>query len=75
MYKDKSKQREWDEAYKKENTRMLTMRFHKQHDADILAAIEKAQTMQGEIKRLVRLGIAYEKMMKEEEKDGNLRKD
>lgn len=75
MYKDKAKQYEWDAAYKKENTRLIGLRMHNVHDADILSIVRNADSIQGELKRLIRLGIAYEKMMKEEEKDGNLCKD
>lgn len=65
MFKDKKKQREWDEAYKKENTRLMSVRLHNVHDADILDAISKGKTRQGELMRLARLGIEYERLQKE----------
>lgn len=61
MYKDKAKQYEWDAAYKKENTRLIGLRMHNVHDADILSIVRNADSIQGELKRLIRLGIAYEK--------------
>ena len=66
MFKDKKKQREWDEAYKKENTRLMSVRFHNVHDADILAAIAKGKTRQGELMRLARLGLEYERILNEQ---------
>lgn len=62
MYKDKAKQYEWDAAYKKENTRLIGLRMHNVHDADILSIVRNADSIQGELKRLIRLGIAYEKI-------------
>ena len=61
MYKDKAKQYEWDAAYKKENTRLIGLRMHNVHDADILSIVRNADSIQGELKRLIRLGILYEK--------------
>ena len=68
-YKDIKKRREKDEEYKKENTRLIGLRMHNVHDADILSIVRNADSIQGELKRLIRLGIAYEKMMKEEGKE------
>lgn len=61
MYKDKQKQYEWDASYKKENTRLIGLRMHNVHDADILSIVRNADSIQGELKRLIRLGILYEK--------------
>lgn len=59
-FKDKSMQQAYDEKWKQENTLHFTMRFQKSTDADIIEYIKNAQTRQGEIKRLIRLGMAYE---------------
>ena len=59
-FKDKSMQQAYDEKWKQENTVHFTMRFQKSTDADIIEYIKNAQTRQGEIKRLIRLGMAYE---------------
>ena len=49
-------QAEWQ----KENTTQFTIRLQNSTDADIIEKLEAAESRQGELKRLVRLGIAYE---------------
>lgn len=48
----------------KEKTILVGLRLQKSTDADIISAIEKASSKQGEVKRLVRLGLAAEKSEK-----------
>lgn len=48
---------EWEKA----NTYLFSTRLQRTTDADIIEKLEAAESRQGELKRLVRLGIAYEK--------------
>ena len=52
---------EWE----KQNTYLFSVRLQNSTDADIIERIQAAPSRQGEIKRLVRLGIAYEKLQRE----------
>lgn len=45
------------EAWKAENTERITVRLNRRTDADILERLEGVESKQGELKRLVRLGI------------------
>jgi hypothetical protein len=65
-YKDAKKRREKDEEYKRENTRLIVMRMHNKYDADILSVAGAAESIQGELKRLIRLGIQYDKILNEQ---------
>ena len=47
---------EWEKA----NTYLFSTRLQRTTDADIIEKLEAAESRQGELKRLVRLGIAYE---------------
>lgn len=47
---------EWEKA----NTYLFSVRLQRSTDADIIEKLEAAESRQGEVKRLVRLGIAYE---------------
>ena len=47
---------EWEKA----NTYLFSVRLQRTTDADIIEKLEAAESRQGEVKRLVRLGIAYE---------------
>ena len=47
---------EWE----KTNTYLFSTRLQRTTDADIIEKLEAADSRQGELKRLVRLGIAYE---------------
>lgn len=49
-----------DQAWKKKNTVMITMRLQKSTDADLIAYFEGKESRQGEIKRLLRKAIAAE---------------
>lgn len=50
-----------DEAWKKKNTIIFSVRLQKATDADLIAYLEGKESRQGEIKRLMRLAIAAEK--------------
>jgi len=53
---------EYDEAWKLENTTRITLRLNNRTDADIIGAIQNAPgSKQGELKRLIRAGIAAER--------------
>lgn len=52
---------EWE----KKNTYFFTSRLQNSTDADLIERLEAAPSRQGEMKRLMRLGIAYEKLQKE----------
>ncbi len=55
-------------AWEKANTYLFSVRLQNSTDADIIERLEAAPSRQGELKRLMRLGIAYEKMMNEKGK-------
>ena len=48
------------ERWKSRNTYHFSIRLQNSTDADIIKQIEKAPSKQGELKRLVRLGMKYE---------------
>ena len=53
---------EYDEAWKLENTTRITLRLNNRTDADIIEAIKSTPgSKQGELKRLIRAGIASER--------------
>lgn len=53
---------EYNEAWKLENTTRITLRLNNRTDADIIEAIQSASgSKQGELKRLIRAGIAAER--------------
>lgn len=59
------KQQEYDAQWKKENTVLYGVRLQRSTDADIIEILENAKSKQGEVKRLMRLGIEYERLQKE----------
>lgn len=52
---------EAEKKWKEKNTVMVVMRLQKSTDADLIEAINSAKSKQGEIKRLMRIGLACEK--------------
>lgn len=60
---DNKKQLAYDAEWKKKNTVLIGMRLQKSTDADIISAIENSKSKQGELKRLIRLGLAYETVL------------
>jgi len=52
---------EAEKKWKAENTVFIGLRFQKSTDADIIKAISGVKSKQGEIKRLIRLGLEAEK--------------
>lgn len=55
-------QAEWQ----KENTTQFTIRLQNSTDADIIEKLEAAESRQGEVKRLMRLGLEYERILNEQ---------
>jgi len=51
---------EYRQQWQKDHTVLVPLRLNRNTDGDIVSAIENARSKQGEIKRLVRLGLAYE---------------
>lgn len=56
----KERRQEVQEAWRNEHTERVTIRLNKRTDADILGKLTGVESKQGEIKRLVRLGIKAE---------------
>lgn len=56
----KKNRREVNQAWKEKNTLSFGVRLNRKTDADIIAKLEGAESRQGELKRLVRLGIKAE---------------
>jgi len=56
----KKKYQATKERWKAEHTIIFSTRLQYNTDADIIEKLEAAESRQGELKRLVRLGIAYE---------------
>ena len=56
----KKNRREVNQRWKEENTLSFGVRLNRKTDADIIAKLEGAASRQGELKRLVRLGIKAE---------------
>ena len=57
----KKNRREVNQRWKEQNTLCFGVRLNRQTDADIIAKLEGAAARQGELKRLVRLGIKSER--------------
>lgn len=53
------------ERWKAANTFHFSVRLQNRTDADLIERIEAAPSKQGELKRLARLGIEYERLQKE----------
>ena len=58
----KKNRREVNQRWKAENTLCFGVRLSRKTDADIIAKLEGAASRQGELKRLVRLGIKAEEV-------------
>ena len=56
----KKNRREVNQRWKEQNTLSFGVRLNRKTDADIIAKLEGAASRQGELKRLVRLGIKSE---------------
>lgn len=56
----KKNQRRVNQAWKEQHTISFGVRLNRNTDADIIAKLEGAESRQGELKRLVRLGIKAE---------------
>jgi len=56
----RKKYQETKERWQAEHTLIFSTRLQRTTDADIIEKLEAAESRQGELKRLVRLGIAYE---------------
>lgn len=65
MARDKEKRQEWDNKWKAENTYLFSVRLQNSTDADLIERLKEAPSRQGELKRLARLGMEYEKLQKE----------
>lgn len=52
---------EWEKA----NTYLFSVRLQNSTDADLIERLKEAPSRQGELKRLARLGIEYERLQKE----------
>ena len=66
-FKNKEDLYHYDEKWKAENTFRFSVRLQRSTDADLIERVEKATSMQGELKRLARLGIEYEALLKEQQ--------
>jgi len=67
MTEEKRKQyQKVKEKWKSENTFHFSVRLQNTTDADLIERISACPSKQGELKRLARLGIEYEKKMKGE---------
>lgn len=56
----KKKYQDTKERWKAENTYLFSVRLQNSTDADLIERLKEAPSRQGELKRLARLGIAYE---------------
>lgn len=62
----KKNRREVNQRWKEENTLSFGVRLNRNTDADIIAKLEGAASRQGELKRLVRLGIKAEEVRQDD---------
>ena len=62
----KKNRREVNQRWKEENTLSFGVRLNRNTDADIIAKLEGAPSRQGELKRLVRLGIKAEEVRQDD---------
>lgn len=58
----KKNRREVNQRWKEQNTLSFGVRLNRNTDSDIIAKLEGAASRQGELKRLVRLGIKAEEV-------------
>lgn len=63
---DKENQRRANQTWKEQHTISFGVRLNRNTDADIIAKLEGAASRQGEIKRLVRLGIKSEEAARDD---------
>lgn len=61
----KKKYQDTKERWKAENTYLFSVRLQNSTDADLIERLKEAPSRQGELKRLARLGIEYERLQKE----------
>lgn len=61
MAKTKKERQEVQDAWKAEHTTLLTLRLNNRTDADILQRLDGVESKQGEVKRLIRLGMEAER--------------
>lgn len=59
---------ESNERWKKENTVFVGLRLMKKTDMDIIEKLGDEERKQPRVKELLRLGIQYEQMLKEQNK-------
>lgn len=58
---------ESNQRWKKENTVLVSLRLQKKTDMDIIDALQNGDgSMQSRLRHLLRLGIQYEQMLKEQ---------
>lgn len=62
----KKNQRRVNQAWKEQHTISFGVRLNRNTDADIIAKLEGAKSRQGELKRLVRLGIKAEEVRQDD---------
>ena len=60
-YKTYRKTRDYQNAYKKEHYKMVTFKFNKQNDADIIEKIDSVENKLDYIRELVRADIKRHK--------------
>lgn len=60
-FKDKEALYRYDEKWKAENTFHFSIRLQNKTDADLIERINAAESKAGELKKLARMGIQYEK--------------
>lgn len=61
----KKKYQDTKERWKANNTYLFSVRLQNSTDADLIERLKEAPSRQGELKRLARLGIEYERLQKE----------
>ena len=62
----KKNRREVNQAWKERHTISFGVRLNRKTDADIIAKLEGAASRQGELKRLVRMGIKAEEVRQDD---------
>jgi hypothetical protein len=62
----KKKYQDTKERWKAENTYLFSVRLQNSTDADLIERLKEAPSRQGELKRLARLGIEYERILNEQ---------
>ena len=62
----KKKYQATKERWKAKHTLIFSIRLQYTTDADIIEKLEEAESRQGEVKRLIRLGLEYERILNEQ---------